>query len=126
MIINIDMKSSIPIYVQLRNQIVVAIGTGKLNYGEQLPTVRQLASEIGINNMTVSKAYTLLQNEGFVVSNRRSGVVVNIKQDKINKEYFATKSETELKLLLIEAKICGLSKDEILGYCNQIIKELSL
>ena len=57
MIIELDMSSSTPIYVQLRNQIVKGIGKGELKTGEKLPTVRQLASDAGVNTMTVNKAY---------------------------------------------------------------------
>ena len=56
MIIELDMSSSTPIYVQLRNQIVKGIGKGELKTGEKLPTVRQLASDAGVNTMTVNKA----------------------------------------------------------------------
>jgi len=49
MIIELDMNSSIPIYVQLRNQIVMGIGHGELKPGESLPTVRQLAEDAGVN-----------------------------------------------------------------------------
>ena len=52
MIIELDMNSSIPIYVQLRNQIVMGIGHGELKPGESLPTVRQLAEDAGVNTMT--------------------------------------------------------------------------
>ena len=55
MILKLDMASSIPIYVQLRNEIVMGIGRGELKIGEGLPTVRQLADDIGINMMTVNK-----------------------------------------------------------------------
>ena len=66
MIIELDMSSSTPIYVQLRNQIVKGIGKGELKTGEKLPTVRQLASDAGVNTMTVNKAYQILKNEGFI------------------------------------------------------------
>ena len=59
MVISINDASEIPIYQQIRNQIVLGISDGRLAPGEQLPTVRALAEEIGINSMTVSKAYTL-------------------------------------------------------------------
>ena len=59
MIIELDMSSSTPIYVQLRNQIVKGIGKGELKTGEKLPTVRQLASDAGVNTMTVNKAYQI-------------------------------------------------------------------
>ena len=61
MIIRIDELSDVPIYQQIRNQIVMGISDGSLAAGEQLPTVRSLAVEIGINTMTVSKAYQLLK-----------------------------------------------------------------
>ena len=63
MIIELDMSSSTPIYVQLRNQIVKGIGKGELKTGEKLPTVRQHASDAGVNTMTVNKAYQILKNE---------------------------------------------------------------
>ena len=64
MIISINEMSEIPIYQQIRNHIVQGISDGRLSPGEQLPTVRGLAEEIGINSMTVNKAYSLLKQEG--------------------------------------------------------------
>ena len=55
MILSLDTSSSVPIYVQLRNQIVTGIGKGQLKVGESLPTVRQLARDAGVNTMTVNK-----------------------------------------------------------------------
>lgn len=77
MIIDLDMSSSTPIYVQLRNQIVKGIGKGELKTGEKLPTVRQLASDAGVNTMTVNKAYQILKNEGFIRTDRRLGAFVS-------------------------------------------------
>ena len=54
MIISINEMSEIPIYQQIRNQIVQGISDGRLSPGEQLPTVRGLAEEIGINSMIVN------------------------------------------------------------------------
>ncbi|EAE0774478.1 GntR family transcriptional regulator, partial [Listeria monocytogenes] len=57
MIFDIQTQSNQPIYQQLREQIIVGIAKGDLAAGELLPSVRQLAEEIGINTMTISKAY---------------------------------------------------------------------
>ena len=73
MIIRIDELSDIPIYLQLRNQIVMGISSGELKAGEKLPTVRDLALEMGINTMTVSKAYQLLKTEGYIMTDRKNG-----------------------------------------------------
>ena len=61
MIIEIDFNSEEAIYVQLCNQIILGIATARLQEGDSLPSVRQLADEIGINMHTVNKAYTVLK-----------------------------------------------------------------
>ena len=82
MIIKINTLSQIPLYLQLRNQIVKGIGKGELTEGESLPTVRQMAADLGINTMTVSKAYQLLKAEGFIETDRRKGSVVCIPEEE--------------------------------------------
>ena len=74
MIIKINSRSEMPIYLQLRNQIVKGIGKGELEQGEILPTVRQMAADLGVNAMTVSKAYQLLKVEGFIETDRRKNI----------------------------------------------------
>ena len=73
MIIAINEYSDVPIYMQIRNQIVLGISDGRLTPGEQLPTVRGLAEEMGVNSMTVNKAYQLLKQEGYIYTDRRNG-----------------------------------------------------
>lgn len=77
MIIQLNMTGSEPLYLQLRNQIVIGIGRGELALGEKLPTIRQLAQETGINAMTINKAYALLKSEGYIEIDRRHGARVN-------------------------------------------------
>ena len=66
MIIKIDFNSDEAIYIQLRNQIVMGIATSQLTVGDSLPSVRQLADNIGINMHTVNKAYSVLRQEGIL------------------------------------------------------------
>lgn len=122
MIICIDMKSDVPIYVQLRNQIVVGVGKGELAVGEKLPTVRQLAEDAGINTMTVNKAYQLLKTEGFIEIDRRHGAVVSPSADTIGD--FRVKLEAELELLGAEAKLKGVEKREFMELCDKIFSAL--
>ena len=72
MVIGIDEYSDVPIYQQIRNQIVMGISDGRLQAGEQLPTVRALAHDMGINTMTVSKAYQILKAEGYISTDRKN------------------------------------------------------
>ena len=121
MIIKINDMSEVPIYLQIRNQIVEGISEGKLEPGEQLPTVRGLATEIGINSMIVSKAYQLLKQEGYVYSDRRNGVCV--RRDFEQKKQLAKNSMDELKCIIAEAKIGGMSKEDFLKICEKIFDE---
>ena len=76
MVLNIDLASSEALYQQIRTQIVQAVATGELCPGEQLPSVRALARDLGINMHTVNKAYAVLRDEGSVVLRGRSGAYV--------------------------------------------------
>lgn len=124
MIIELDMNSSTPIYVQLRNQIVMGIGRGELKLGESLPTVRQLAQDIGVNTMTVNKSYQILKTEGYIKIDRRHGAIVsdNIDMDIV----FREKLENELELLLAEAAINGMDKNDFLSMCNEIYSKIKV
>ena len=119
MILNVDFSSDTPLYQQLRDQIVVGIAEGKHSPGEQLPTIRALAKESGINMMTVSKAYQLLKQEGYITTDRRSGA-------RVAATGRVTVSDTvrkELKVRISELRLSGLSKEEILALCAQFYEE---
>ena len=76
MIIRIDQRSEEPLYLQIRSQIIMAIATGELAPGQALPSVRALASDLGINLHTVNKAYAVLRDEGYVLMRGRSGAYI--------------------------------------------------
>ena len=76
MILHIDQKSDEPLYLQIHNQIIAAIARGELQPGAALPSVRALASDLGINLHTVNKAYAVLRDEGYVLMRGRSGAYI--------------------------------------------------
>ena len=100
MIIEIDFNSDEAIYVQLCNQIILGIATSQFREGEQLPSVRQLADTIGINMHTVNKAYSILQQEGFVKIDRRRGAIIAL---DINKLKALSEAKSELAVVLARA-----------------------
>ena len=108
MILKIDMASEVPIYQQVRDEVVSLIGMGELNPGDELPTVRSLAADLGINPMTIQKSYNILKNEGFIEIHRRVGARVsnlnNLKQDEFEKN---------LERLLLEGKARGYNMEEL-------------
>ena len=76
MILSIDQRSDEPLYLQIRDQVIEAIARGELVPGQALPSVRSLASDLGINLHTVNKAYSVLRDEGYVLMRGRSGAYI--------------------------------------------------
>ncbi|MEG1503857.1 MAG: GntR family transcriptional regulator [Enterococcus sp.] len=108
MILEIDPHSEEPIYLQLRNQIIIGIARGELKPDEQLPTVRQFADELGVNTMTVSKGYQQLREEGYLITDRRRGTLVAPLPVKLKNNY-----EKNLTLLLAELSLTDLDEHMI-------------
>jgi DNA-binding transcriptional regulator YhcF (GntR family) len=80
MLIKIELKSEKPIYMQIYDQIVEAIASGKLDSSTVLPSARKLAVDLGINFHTVNKAYNLLRERGFLIMNRKKVRCAKIKR----------------------------------------------
>jgi len=122
MILRIDMTSDIPIYQQIRNQIVFAVAKGELKPGDDLPTVRQLAQDIGVNPMTVNKAYALLKEEGIIIIDRRHGAQISTANK--NGLVFTRDFDEQLELLLAEARMKGASKQEVTSHILSLIESV--
>lgn len=119
MILKINMSSDIPIYQQIRNQIVYGVAKGELKYGDSLPTVRQLATDIGVNPMTVNKAYSILKNEGTIIIDRRHGAKISSKS--MDSTTFDTDFDQRAVLLISEASTRGATKKELTDHIAQLI-----
>lgn len=117
MIIEIDFNSDEAIYVQLCNQIILGIATSQFREGEQLPSVRQLAETIGINMHTVNKAYSILQQDGFVKIDRRRGAIIAI---DINKLQALQEAQSELAVVLARAICKGIDREDIHGLVDKL------
>ena len=74
--ITIDSDSGIPLWLQLRNRLIYLIASGRFQAGDKLPTVRELAVDLGINYNTVSKVYQDIERDGYIVSKRGKGTFV--------------------------------------------------
>ena len=110
MIIRIDQMDRMPVYQQIRNQIVAAIGRGELCPTDRLPSVRSLASDLGINIHTVNKAYAVLRDEGYLFMLGRSGATATPERIAINSEELAEK----LQQLALEHRAQGGTKESFL------------
>ena len=74
---HINDASGIPVYLQLREQVLHAIANGSLKPGDQLPTVREVAVDLEINPNTVNRAYAELERDGYLTSHRGRGTFIS-------------------------------------------------
>ena len=116
MIVEIDFNSEEALYIQLINQIIIGIATDQIREGDTLPSVRQLADNIGINMHTVNKAYSVLKQEGFLRVDRRRAVIA-LDTDKMR-----TISEMRRDLSVILARgVCkNVSREEVHNLVDSI------
>ncbi|MEM1485029.1 GntR family transcriptional regulator [Oscillospiraceae bacterium PP1C4] len=122
MIITLDLAGDVPIYQQIRDSVVAAIAQGKLREGDPLPSVRQLAVDIGVNMHTVNKAYALLKADGYLSIDRRSGARISerlLLDDAVRARIFEN-----LNAAAIEAYSRGMTESEFLTLCESAFDQL--
>lgn len=106
----LDSRSKQALYQQIMDQIVLLVSTGVLNIGDQLPSIRELASSLGINPNTVARAYTELEQKGIINTVPKVGAfVADISLTKEIKE----EAKTALADLFTQYLMLGLTEDEI-------------
>jgi GntR family transcriptional regulator len=122
--VQLDPDDPTPIYAQLERGIRVAIATGRLKSGEQLPTVRQLAVDLRVNANTIAKVYLQLERDGVLVTKRGVGTFI---ADKIPNSAHAGERERRLSALsarfLTDATSLGFSPREVLQHLSRRLKE---
>lgn len=125
--IALDPLSTVPLYQQIRDRIVEAIGRGQLRRGDSLTSVRQLAGAFAINPATVSKAYEQLRVEGLVATNAKSGSFVAADRDtSVATAGYVADFESRLTTLLAEARAHGLAEETLRATCERVVASLDL
>ncbi|MGT2925109.1 GntR family transcriptional regulator [Streptococcus caviae] len=114
-----DEKS--PIYLQIANHIKMQIISQEIKPGQQLPTVRDLAEEAGVNPNTMQRAFTSLEQENMVFSVRTSGRFVTEDLQLIEEERHKL-AQTELRSFIDKMTKFGFSKDNLVTVLDQYIK----
>lgn len=105
--------SGIPIYEQIKQQVKSAILSGELQAEEALPSLRTLAKDLKISVLTVTRAYTELEQEGFVKNVQGRGCFVLGSGSELMKEQLICKVENGLTEAIKAAKIANLSNEEL-------------
>lgn len=79
--LTVDPESPVTLYEQLRTQIIEQVKSGELIVGSRLPTVRKLATDLGVAPYTVARVYRVLENDGFLETHGRNGTIVSARDD---------------------------------------------
>lgn len=114
----VQTNSDVPIYRQLIDQVRRMAASGQLTPGQRLPSVRQLAEELAVNPMTISKAYSQLETEGLLV--RQRGIGMALKSSTGNAEELLNPAVTEL---VRQAKQLQLTQAAVIQQLQSVWKE---
>jgi len=121
MLIVVDPHSGVPVYRQLMDQIRFHVASGLLKPGDELPSTRALSAELGVNPMTISKAYSFLERDGLV--ERRPGkplIVSGASVDDVQTRKL-TQLEDSLAPTVTVVRQLGISDEEALSMFRQML-----
>lgn len=113
MAIIIRNSSGLPIYEQIKEQVKEAILRDEMNEGDMLPSIRQLAADLKISVITTTRAYTELEQEGYIYNVQGKGCFVAPKDSDLIREQLLRKIEDGFNLAISAARIAKLTKDEL-------------
>ncbi|MDO4555944.1 MAG: GntR family transcriptional regulator [Lachnospiraceae bacterium] len=121
--INITNSSGQPIYEQIATQIRNMILSGKLKDGDALPSMRLLAKELRISVITTKRAYEELEKDGFLYSVVGKGSFVAARNTDFLKELKLKEMEEHLREAILQARIFGVTKEEIIDIITMLYEE---
>jgi GntR family transcriptional regulator len=97
--LKIKLNSPVPIYVQVVNEITQMIHLGELKPGDELPSIRSLASQLSVSNNTVARAYLELERQHSIISNGRKGTFVRELKPESDTDYQKIFKESIIRLI---------------------------
>ncbi|MEK4484105.1 GntR family transcriptional regulator [Psychrobacillus sp. FSL H8-0484] len=124
MFIEIQTNSSVPIYLQLAQQIIEGIVRGDLKPGDSLPSVRAFAADLGMNMHTVNKAYHYLEEKEFIQIVAKSGVIIQPNGIPKASEEEKQQLAEQLRPLIAEGMVLKLSEDEMVDMLCNLVRDI--
>ena len=119
----ISNKSDLPIYEQIKAQIKEQILNGTIPENEFLPSIRQLAKDLGISVITTTRAYSDLESEGFIATVRGKGSYVLPKDNEMVREQYLKEIEDALMIAIEKSKLANILDDELMLILKNLIEE---
>ena len=123
MLITIDHHSGVPVFRQIMDQVKFHIASGLIGPEDQLPSTRSLSTELGLNPMTVSKAYSLLEAEGVVEHRRGRPLTVRARPEPEMRASRNEQLQPQLKALATRARQLGLSRKQVIELLREAMRE---
>ena len=121
--IHVDPKSSVPVFLQIVQEVKAAIARGRYQTDEAIPSVRQMAAEIIVNPNTVARAYRQLEREGVIYTRRGLGVFVHKDARAACSGDRREAMQSRLAELAAEASRAGISETEIRKSLDHVLRD---
>ena len=119
----LDLRSGVPVYRQIMDQVLAGIASGRLASGDQLPTVRQLAVDLSINPNTVIRAYRELEIRGFLDTHQGSGTFIGTQRVEQDGEERQRKLDGIVSDLVARAGAEGFTAQQVLERLQGFLAE---
>ena len=122
MIIAVDPGHPLPVYEQVREQVVRMVAAGTLQPGTQLPTIRQLAADLGLAKGTIAKAYELLESDAVIATRGRKGSFVREMEPASGRD-LRSGLEAAAEALVVTARQLGAGEDDAIAAVRRVWKQ---
>ena len=124
MLFHVNPSSGVPIYVQIETQVKNAIAAGAPKQGQTLPSVRKLASELGINPGTAARAYQLLERDGVIATVQGGGTYVAENMPRFLKSEKLRRLQPHARQIAVEGIQLGLTEEDIMKAVQEELERL--
>ncbi len=115
-------QSDLPIYVQIKEQIKEQILNNSLKENASLPSIRQLAKDLGISVITTTRAYNELEQEGFIATTPGKGSVILPRDNAMVREQYLKRIEEAFLLAIENAKYAGIENEELMLILRNLLE----
>jgi len=126
MYIQIEPQSDVPIYEQVTRQIIEGIARGEMKPGDTLPSVRNLAADLGVNMHTVNKSYHELEEKGIITIRAKSGAIIRSAEERALTPKQLQQIEKNLKPVVAEGMVLGATTEQIEHMMKKVFADLQI
>jgi len=123
LLILVDPHSGVPVYRQLMDQVKFHVASGLLQPGDELPSTRALSAQLGVNPMTISKAYSFLERDQVVERRPGRPLVVRQVEGKQIRDRKSDQLRESLAPTVTMVKQLGIDRDEAIGIFGDLLRE---